>query len=523
MKKTIWKIIILLIIITLLILFAYKLNIKVLNSKQIRDINAATKTVTLTAQQIANNPTKYYGESVTDYVSQNGQSDWKIFYSNGTNIFLIAGDYLENSKIDTSNDAIALRGTYGMYFWRTNKETVTDETKNLFMATGYDANSEYENTMCASTLLNTNNWENFKDNGNKAKNAIGSPTLEMWFESWNNLYPSEKLYYNNENGYRVGTSEPANHYDLLSSEIKSKAGYNNNLYYPQKDLVTEIPGMLVQCQGYFLAASYEGNTDYLYYVDYSGKISCSDTGNPSSLTTCLRPVVALNSGITVNVEEELNNYTVIFKNYDGTVLQTSTVTEGYTARYNGATPIKTEGGYNYTFTGWDRNINTPITGYTIFTAQFTKGSAIAYNITYNGVEECTFENTNPATYNVETESFTLNNPTKSGYIFTGWTGTDLTSNQNNVTIAKGSTGDRTYIANWTASTNTAYKVEHYKQQADGTYPNTPDETDNFFGTTGATVTATAKNYAGYTEDTSNTDRVPSGVIEGEGSLVLKLY
>ena len=43
------------------------------------------------------------------------------------------------------------------------------------------------------------------------------------------------------------------------------------------------------------------------------------------------------------------------------------------------------------------------------------------------------------------------------------------------------------------------------------------------GTTGATATATAKTYAGYTEDTQNSNRVESGAIAGDGSLVLKLY
>ena len=41
------------------------------------------------------------------------------------------------------------------------------------------------------------------------------------------------------------------------------------------------------------------------------------------------------------------------------------------------------------------------------------------------------------------------NPTKDGFDFAGWTGTGLTEATKNVTIAKGSTGDRTYTATWT--------------------------------------------------------------------------
>ena len=56
---------------------------------------------------------------------------------------------------------------------------------------------------------------------------------------------------------------------------------------------------------------------------------------------------------------------------------------------------------------------------------------------------------NPDTYTIETRTFTLENPTKSGYTFTGWSGTGLTGENNlTVTIEKGSTGDRSYTAHW---------------------------------------------------------------------------
>ena len=56
---------------------------------------------------------------------------------------------------------------------------------------------------------------------------------------------------------------------------------------------------------------------------------------------------------------------------------------------------------------------------------------------------------NPDTYTVETGAFTLKNPTKSGYTFTGWSGTGLDGENNmTVTIPTGSTGNRTYTAHW---------------------------------------------------------------------------
>ena len=57
---------------------------------------------------------------------------------------------------------------------------------------------------------------------------------------------------------------------------------------------------------------------------------------------------------------------------------------------------------------------------------------------------------NPDSYTVETDTFTLNNPTRvNGFDFAGWSGTDLTGTDNmTVTVPKGSTGNRTYTANW---------------------------------------------------------------------------
>ena len=69
-----------------------------------------------------------------------------------------------------------------------------------------------------------------------------------------------------------------------------------------------------------------------------------------------------------------------------------------------------------------------------------------------------------------------------------------------------------------------YKVEHYKQNVDGTFPATADETEeNLTGSTGTTATATPKTYPGFMFDEHNVRNVKSGTIAADGSLVLKLY
>ena len=81
---------------------------------------------------------------------------------------------------------------------------------------------------------------------------------------------------------------------------------------------------------------------------------------------------------------------------------------------------------------------------TTLTAQWTVSQ---YTITYN-LAGGTVEG-NPDTYTIETVAFTLKNPTKSGYTFTGWSGTGLDGENNmTVTIPTGSTGNRIYTAHW---------------------------------------------------------------------------
>ncbi|MBE5805735.1 MAG: hypothetical protein E7313_03375 [Clostridiales bacterium] len=86
---------------------------------------------------------------------------------------------------------------------------------------------------------------------------------------------------------------------------------------------------------------------------------------------------------------------------------------------------------------------------------------IDYTITYD-LQEGTLEEgiINQTQYNLKTEDFTLKAPVKERYIFTGWTGGIVDENgeiieegsiktpTKNVTITKGSMGNRKYIANW---------------------------------------------------------------------------
>ena len=101
---------------------------------------------------------------------------------------------------------------------------------------------------------------------------------------------------------------------------------------------------------------------------------------------------------------------------------------------------------------WSRWTGTPATTTKNYSAAIVKNwnvtanaNPISYSITYilNGGSV-----SNVTSYNIETSTFTLSNPTRSNYSFIGWTGSNGSTPQMNVTINKGSTGDRSYTANW---------------------------------------------------------------------------
>lgn len=162
----------------------------------------------------------------------------------------------------------------------------------------------------------------------------------------------------------------------------------------------------------------------------------------------LKGVVSNNT--VVNLSFTTNNYTISY-NLDGGSIANNK--NSYTVESDSfKLPIPTK--KDFTFVGWTgTNLDKPTIDVTIPKGTFGNKSYTAnwvrstYSITYSlngGVLN------NPiSSYKSTSESFTLPKPSKSGYTFTGWTGTDLSTPTINVTIAKGTMGDKKYTANWT--------------------------------------------------------------------------
>lgn len=83
-------------------------------------------------------------------------------------------------------------------------------------------------------------------------------------------------------------------------------------------------------------------------------------------------VITGNTTFTAQYSAKTQEYTVVWKNYDGTVLETDTgVLYGTKPKYDGPVPTRPNNAeHSYEFAGWDYDINADITGNKVFTAKF---------------------------------------------------------------------------------------------------------------------------------------------------------
>ena len=154
------------------------------------------------------------------------------------------------------------------------------------------------------------------------------------------------------------------------------------------------------------------------------------------------------SDVTLVASWQINVYKVTF-NADGAKSEAEYLHGAKVTRP--VDPVKD----GYTFLGWYEeesetayDFTASLTGDLTLTAKF---DPIEYTITYvlNGGAN----GANPATYDVNTPSFTLKDASRTGYTFAGWFDADENGNQI-VAVAGGKTGNITLYARWTANSYT---------------------------------------------------------------------
>ena len=274
------------------------------------EVKKEIKRTNISAQDIKNNPEGYYGQEV-NYTSANGQNDWKIFHSDGTNIYLITGNYVkvtdDNGNIDesklNSNTKMQKVDNSANYRIKWNSSDMpifeTDVSSdiiskfkintNVFNINDHKGN---ESVKYVSTLLNASYWTGYIDNskGNN-QTAIGGPTIELWMDSWNERYPNDKVYCDSSDnkGYYI------RNYTVSKGDTDISLNQNNELYFANNSNVLSDRNGDVKY--YWIASPCAAYSDIVYSVDYKGMLNYY--GRFSCNNGALRPVVCLTSNISL--------------------------------------------------------------------------------------------------------------------------------------------------------------------------------------------------------------------------------
>ena len=182
-----------------------------------------------------------------------------------------------------------------------------------------------------------------------------------------------------------------------------------------------------------------------------------------------------NANVTLYAKWTANKYTVTLNQQSGSGGSSSVQATYGSAMPSATMPTRT----GYTFNGyfdaasggtkyynangssaknWDK---------TAAAALYAQWSIVTYTISYD-LKDGTVTG-NPASYDVTTNTITLKNPTRTGYVFLGWTGSNGTTPQMTVTIAQGSTGNKSYTANWGPIYNITYDLAGGKGSNPATY------------------------------------------------------
>ncbi len=117
-------------------------------------------------------------------------------------------------------------------------------------------------------------------------------------------------------------------------------------------------------------------------------------------------------------------------------------------------------------------------------------------------------------------------PVLDGYTFYGWrvqSGDTAISADGKIVMPNSNV---VLVGDFRANGDTKYTIEHHFENLDGTYSIDSTKTEELSGATGNYVNAiplSGEDIIGFVYDATKTNKLGSGTIEGDGSLVLKLY
>ena len=264
-----------------------------------------TPTDGISAKNIADmdDKTNIYGATVTNYTpATTTDVNWKIFYADDDNIYLIADNYVEKTNLPNSTNGTTAtankpndgNSSYARVAYFNNilgdyagSARITDSrlkalNNDYFNTKGFS--SANNNMKSVAYMMDTTAWNSkFKDTNNKADYVIGGPSVELLFKSYNDKYKTAYVSQaTNATGY----------------QIKRKAKDTSWSYSIGSMLKTSAPLYVITARSnalaYWLASPSANGTSNVMDVGYGGSVnsgSCNTDGYG------FRPLVCLNSDV----------------------------------------------------------------------------------------------------------------------------------------------------------------------------------------------------------------------------------
>ena len=255
------------------------------------------------AEEVANNLQEYYGKTVTNYTA-NGVSDWKIFHSDGKNIYLISSDYIPVDKIPATKGGNKIVNTNSSYPKAAPLTPAINDTNYGGGSASIKENnparkwlksyldnyeSSNDNMKAVAYMLDTDVWNIYKTD--KSEYAIGGPTVEMLFASYNKKY---------------GVDYQAKAVSDVGYQISKDGGVNWANYYSEMLSISDSLYVIKSkenADSAWLASSGAFRIGDVMNIANNGRVDSCDFNTSRNASVGFRPIVCLKS----NVEVEQNN------------------------------------------------------------------------------------------------------------------------------------------------------------------------------------------------------------------------
>ena len=278
--------------------------IKCTVTKETGAVASATKTIIVEKGALV--PASDYGAYVKNYTTPSGDLNvqWRIFYADESNVYLIASDYIhKNYAPESAKNTLYNNGNgYQLSFnnvikdYNTGAANITDSRITKWINYVKDYPSATGNGIqSVAFMLDEARWSAKYANPKYAEYAIGGPTLELWCESYKATHDRYVECSYNDTGYLVNWSDST-----------SSPSYNVSIVEDEEDLYY-IKSKIYKAFAMWLASPAAASSDYLMCLTYGGRVG---TNIYTDRFTGFRPLVCLRSGIQL---EKQNDGTYLIK------------------------------------------------------------------------------------------------------------------------------------------------------------------------------------------------------------------